>query len=278
MAQSRRDVLIILALVGVLVLTVFQLGRIFGGAAASAAKAKELEPFLQEKRTAEIDVLAKAYGPSRNSESVEEWILKDFFQDERDGVFVEVGANHHQRSSNTYYLETALGWSGVAIEPQVKFAAGYKQYRPRTTFVPLFISDISNRQATLYVTERTDLLASGNRDYAESFGEAVTPTTATTSTLDDVLDRLGIDRIDFLSIDIELAEPQALAGFSIARFGPRLIAIEAHPPVRQQILDYFARNRYVLIGKYWQADDTNFWFAPLGRSGADEPLAVGHSH
>ena len=81
MAHSRRDGLIILALVGVLVLTVFQLGRIFGGAAAAGAKAKELEPFLQENRTAEIDVLAKAYGPSRNSESVEEWILKDFFQD-----------------------------------------------------------------------------------------------------------------------------------------------------------------------------------------------------
>ena len=106
----------------------------------------------------------------------------------------------------------------------------------------------------------------------------MTPTTATTSTLDDVLDRLGIRRIDFLSIDIELAEPQALAGFSVERFGPRLVAIEAHPPVRQQILDYFARHGYVLLGKYWQADDQNFWFAPLGRSGANEPLAVSHSH
>ena len=160
----------------------------------------------------------------------------------------------------------------MAIEPQIKFAAGYKQYRPRTTFVPLFISDVSNRQATLYVTERTDLLASGSRDYAESFGEAVTPTTATTSTLDDVLDRLGVTRIDFLSIDIELAEPQALAGFDIGRFAPRLAAIEAHAPVRQQILDYFARNGYVLLGKYWQADDSNFWFAPRGQTGANEPL------
>jgi hypothetical protein len=34
--------------------------------------------------------------------------------------------------------------------------------------------------------------------------------------------------------------------------------------VRQQILDYFARNRYVLLGQYWRADAHNFWFAPLG--------------
>jgi len=129
----------------------------------------------------------------------------------------------------------------------------------------------------LYVTKRTDEVASGIREFTESYGE-VTPTTATTSTLDDVLDRLAIERIDFLSIDIELAEPQALAGFSIARFAPRLVAIEAHPPVRQQILDYFARHGYVLIGKYWQADDQNFWFAPLGRSGSGAPLVAGHSH
>jgi FkbM family methyltransferase len=235
----------------------------------------QLAPFMSRDNV-EIQSLERMYGPLRDSEHVEEWILKDFFQGKRDGVFVEVGANHHQRASNTYYLETVLGWSGVAVEPQSKFAQGYKEHRPRTTFVPLFISDVSNQQATLFVTEN-DLVASGVREFTESFGE-VTPTAATTSTLDDVLDRLEIQRIDFLSIDIELAEPQALAGFSIGRFAPALVAIEAHPPVRQQILDYFSRNQYVLVGRYWRADSHNFWFAPLGRTGSDTPLSVEHSH
>jgi hypothetical protein len=87
--------------------------------------------------------------------------------------------------------------------------------------------------------------------------------TTTTSTLDDVLDRFNVDRIDFLSMDIELAEPRALAGFSINRFKPSLVAVEAQPSVRQQILDYFVRHNYVLIGRYWRADAHNFWFAPL---------------
>jgi FkbM family methyltransferase len=232
-------------------------------------------PFISRDNL-EIQALERMYGPARDSEHVEEWILKDFFQDRRDGVFVEVGANHHQRASNTYFLETSLGWSGVAVEPQTKFAEGYKQFRPRTTFVPLFISDVSNQKATLYVTEN-DLVASGVREFTEAFGE-VTPTPATTSTLDDVLDRLGITRIDFLSMDIELAEPQALAGFSIGRFAPALVTVEAHPPVRQQILDYFARNNYALVGRYWRADSHNFWFAPLGHAGSAEPLSDDHSH
>src|SRR5262245_23514341 len=171
---------------------------------------EQLQAFVSTDNV-EAESLAKTYGPSHYSEHVEEWILKDFFKDRRDGVFVEVGANHHQRSSSTYYLEHALGWSGVAIDPQVKFAAGYQEHRPRTTFVPLFISDVSNQHAVLYVADKNDSVASGIREFSELWGET-TPTPATTSTLDDVLDRLRIERIDFMSMDIELAEPQALAG------------------------------------------------------------------
>jgi FkbM family methyltransferase len=276
MIRSRKELVIVVALVCVNVAAIFQVGRMLGTSAANNAMMKAFEPYLQEKRTAEIGALATAYGPEHNSEHGEEWIVRDFFKNERGGMFVDVGAYHYQRFSNTYYLETEMGWSGVAIEPQVMFAAEYKRYRPRTVFVPLFISDVSNRQATLYVSE-FDTVASGVREFTESFGK-VTPTPVTTSTLDDVLDRLGMKRIDFLSIDIELAEPQALAGFSIARFAPRLVAIEAHPPVRQQILDYFARNQYVLVGRYWQADDENFWFAPLGRAGDGAPLVSGQRH
>ena len=86
-----------------------------------------------------------------------------------------------------------------------------------------------------------------------------------------MLDRLGMTHVDFVSIDIELAEPAALAGFSIDRFTPRLVAVDAHPPVRQQLLDYFARHGYVLVGTYWRVDDENFWFAPLARRGGNPP-------
>ena len=223
----------------------------------NAAQVERVNP----SDASELEPLRAAFGPQRNSEHTEEWIVRDFFQDARDGVFVDVWANHYQRFSNTYYLETALGWSGVALEPQTKFAEEYASFRPKTTFVPLFVSDVSNREATLYVTAN-DLVASSSRQFTEAFGP-VTPTTSTTTTLDDILDRLGVTRIDFLSIDIELAEPQALAGFSIERFRPRLVAVEAHPPIRQQLLDYFAQHNYSLVGKYWRVDSENFWFAPM---------------
>ena len=224
--------------------------------------AYRLQPFLSSQ-IVELQELATRYGSKRNSRYGEEWILRDYFQDQRGGVFVDVGANHYQRESNTYYLETQLGWSGLAIEPQTKFAADYTTKRPMTKFVPLFVSNVSNRQTVLYVPPN-DLEASFDRNFAEGDAHgSATPMPANTTTLDDILERHGIRKIDFLSMDIELHEPQALSGFSIERFQPRLVGIESHAPVRQQILDYFAARGYVVAGKYLRADTENLWFTPL---------------
>ena len=105
-------------------------------------------PREQEINT-ELDALAKVYGPDHNSWHSEEWIIRDFFQDRRGGVFVDVGASHYRVSSNTYYLEHDLGWSGVAVEPMRHFEADYVAHRPRTRFFPFFVSDSSDEEVTM---------------------------------------------------------------------------------------------------------------------------------
>ena len=221
-----------------------------------------LQPFLSTTAS-ELVPLAERYGNERQSEHGEEWIIRDFFDDERDGVFVDVGANHYRRQSNTYYLETTLGWRGLAIEPQTKFAADYATHRPKTTFVPMFVSDASKGTVALFVPHDNDLIASADQAFVQAHGGGEVDTQqARAATLDEILDTARIDRIDFLSIDIELHEPEALRGFAIGRFKPRLVAIEAHPQVRQQILDYFAAHRYVIVAKYLRADSENLWFMP----------------
>lgn len=206
--------------------------------------------------------LRSVYGPDRNSENEEEWIVRDFFRDKRNGFFVDVGANDYKRYSNTFYLETQLGWSGIAIEPQREFEVGYLEHRPRTRFRPFFVSDSSNETAKLYVgTNR--LVTSSNKPFTERFGKDIAEVSAITITLDDLLEHEDVRSVDFISMDIELWEPKALAGFDIERFKPSLVCVEAHPEVRQQILNYFARHRYVAVGKYLRADTHNLYFTPL---------------
>ncbi len=222
--------------------------------------------------------LRDRYGPDRYSRNEEEWIIRDYFQDRRGGVFVDVGANHYKNDSNTFYLETALGWSGIAIDPQAGFAADYRTHRPRTRFFAFFVSDTSDATASLYEVDQNSLVTSADRGFAERAGTEARDAvynaqlvTVPTIRLTDLLARAGVSRIDLLSVDVELAEPKVLAGFDVDRFKPSLVCIEAHPQVRQQILDYFAVHRYVAIGRYLRADLQNLYFAPLGQ--ADAPSA-----
>jgi FkbM family methyltransferase len=216
---------------------------------------------LSGREVPEGAALAEKYGPDHNSEHEEEWIVRDFFNDRQGGVFVDVGANHYRGYSNTYYLETSLGWSGLAIEPQKAFEADYLKYRPRSRFLPFFVSDVSNEEATMYYVRNNRLVTSSERTFTERYGDVAELRTPTT-TLDDLFARENVTAIDFLSMDIELGEPKALRGFDVERFRPALVCIEAHPEVRQQILDYFSARHYVVAGKYLRVDTHNLYFVP----------------
>lgn len=219
-------------------------------------------PINPAQSEAEMGALRERYGPGHYTEREEEWMIRDYFQDRREGFFVDVGANHYQDASKTFYLESNLGWSGLAVEPQVKFAADYAKFRPRTKFLPFFVSDASNETARLYIINKSSMVASSNREFVKNFGEPDEARDVPTMTLTDMLDAEKVPRLDFLSMDIELHEPVALKGFDIERFKPSLVCIEALLPVRQQILDYFAEHGYVVVGKYVWTDLENLYFAP----------------
>jgi FkbM family methyltransferase len=217
----------------------------------------------------ELGPLRDANGPDKHSLHGEEWIVRDFFQDRRRGFFLDVGANHYERFSNTYFLEVGLGWEGIAVEPMVEFGPDYAAHRPRTRFRSFFVSDVSDEQARLYSLDSAPLVSSGVERFTTQAGEELRPGEAVQSrdvptiTLDDLLGAEGVERLDFVSMDIELWEPKALAGFDIERFRPDLVCVEANLEVRQDILDYFARHGYVVVARYLRADIWNLYFAPL---------------
>src|SRR5687767_9860661 len=216
---------------------------------------------LGEKGAAVWTTLQRRY-KTRNSRNAEEWVIRDYFQDKRGGVFLDVGAADAREWNNTYFLETSLGWSGLAIDAQPEFAREYARLRPRTRFFSLFVSDASDTLEEFYVPTDAPLGATSNRDFAGRDESPVEVRSVRTITLNDLLAREGIARVDFLSMDIELAEPRALAGFDIERYRPALVCIEAHPQVRQELIDYFHRHHYVLAGKYLGVDAQNLYFRP----------------
>ncbi len=168
--------------------------------------------------------------------------------------------------SNTYYLESQLGWSGVAVEALSEFAEGYRVNRPRTKFVAMFASDAPDTTVSLFVPPSNSLVASSNREFTVREGTPGVARTVPTTTLTVALEQAGVDKLDFMSMDIELSEPKALKGFDIDRFQPAFVCIESHPDVRQAILDYFADHQYVVVGKYLRMDPNNLYFRIADKS------------
>ena len=195
----------------------------------------------------------------------EELLIRHFFEDKRDGVFLDVGCAYPIRISTTYYLEKHLGWSGIAIDALERYRKAWETTRSQSTFLAYAVTDKSGETITFYVAGQPSV-SSLSEEQAEKWGgpESV-PVEVPTITLTDVLEEQNIDRIDFLSLDIEGAEPAALAGFDIERFKPELVCIEAHTndgANEEEILAYFAEHGYARIEAYLPYDLANWYFTP----------------
>ena len=221
--------------------------------------------------------LSSRYGPTKFSTNLEEWIIRDYFQDRRDGVFIDVGAYQWREASNTYVLERDLGWSGLAVDALSDYAEGYRIHRPRTRYVTAFVGDIDGNEQTLYFTDKDPRVSSVSRAFTSLFGEPTRTVQTRTARLDTLLEEAGIEKVDLLTMDIELSEPTALRGLSLERYAPQLVCIEAHTPVRAFILDYFARRGYVVVGKYLRIDGKNLYFRKLPQDPPAVPAASAES-
>jgi len=247
-AKSMKRIHVLLVILGVTIGLYFLMKR--------EQPPEEMSPSAPPR----LNWLVQKYGPKLYSQHSEELVIRDFFEDRREGFFVDVGANHYQVNSTTYFLEKHLDWRGIAVDAICSYGRDYLAYRKRTRFFCFFVSDRSDQEADFYINRENKRISTSDSVLAEKQGE-YDLIKVPTVTLSDLLDKLGVTRFDFLSMDIELGEPAALAGFDIGRFRPSLICIEAHQKVRNQILEYFKDHAYRRLEQYDPVDRLNYYFA-----------------
>lgn len=203
-------------------------------------------------------------GKKHYSQHNEELIIRHFFKDEKGGVFLDVGCWDWQEGSTTLYLEKELGWSGIGVDAQADVRTGYERHRPRTTFMNYIVTDHAGTMGKLYVAGQ---ISSIDEHHVEQFPGGQwyepEPIEVPTTTLDQLLSQNGVEHIDFVSMDIEGAEPKALAGFDIQKYRPRLVCIESAPNLRDSIMQYFTSHGYERIDAYLSYDSVNWYFRPV---------------
>lgn len=226
--------------------------------------ADQFFPVQQKPEDPELQRLKKKWGEVKHSYHDEELFILEFFQGRKNGVFVDVGAFDYKKYSNTYRLENEFDWGGIAVDALDEFRAGYELHRTKTKFFNFYISDTSNVPMDFFVVEGRKSQSTGLVTNAETKTEKwdVSTIEVLQITLDELLEHEGIERIDFLNMDIELAEPAALRGFDIERFRPELVCIEAHPPVVPFLEQYFAEHGYEKIKLWSELDVFNSYYTP----------------
>lgn len=183
---------------------------------------------------------------------------------DRPGIFVEAGANDGVTQSNTYYLERFRGWTGVLVEPIPELAAECRQQRPRSVVVnaALVPEGYEGKTVTMHYGDLYSVVAGhAGAPGAELAAGGESRIEVPARTLTSILEEAGIERIDFMSLDVEGLELDALAGLDLARFAPDLLLVEALSPHQHERLDAALRGRFG-AGELVTPNDLLFRTAP----------------
>ena len=206
----------------------------------------------------DLAALQRAYGEPLYSQDDEETLIRAFFHDRHGGFFLDVGAGDPVRHSTSYYLEKHLGWTGIAVDAVAEYGEAYPQQRPNTRFFNYFVAAQSDTSHDFFVSEDRNFSSGTGSDPR---GGSYEKRNVTTTTLDDLLRRERASRIDFLSMDIEGAEPGALAGLDLGRWRPELACVEiSSPESGRAIAEFFALAGCREVTAYRAVDAINRYY------------------
>jgi FkbM family methyltransferase len=190
----------------------------------------------------------------------EDLAVWEFFDRAPRGFFVEVGANEPTNLSQTFLLEQN-GWEGILVEPQPACCERLRKLRPKSTVVQAACGSPAQKGKALFrVASHTDrsLLAGLEPDGDVEFTDSIT---VDLLTLDEVLEKAGNPRVDFLSIDVEGGELEVLSGFSLAKRAPALVLLEDHVE-NLRLHSYMKSHAYKLVRR----TGSNNWYVPVSTS------------
>ncbi len=210
------------------------------------------------------DILGKKLAQKKQvySQHSEELIIRDYFQDLRGGVFLDVGCAWPIKYSNTYFLETKLGWSGIGVDALPEYAAEWKQDRPRSRFFQYLVTDHVAADQKFFRSEVAGISSTEQRKVFSHRAVKSTEIEVPSITLTKLLDENGVKHIDLLSLDIEGSELLALRGLDLERFQPGLICVEWFHAGREKLQAYLAAHGYARIERYVAFDGVNDYYAP----------------
>jgi FkbM family methyltransferase len=167
------------------------------------------------------------------SQACEDVVLCKLFERKKNGFYVDIGAHHPVRFSNTYLLHRFSGWSGINIDADPSAIARLEAARPKDRNVLAAISDIPDQELkiTIYTDGAVNTLDDGmraRRVRRKSIieREEIVRTRTLASILDEHL--TPGQEIDFFDVDVEGFDYKALLSNDWTKYRPSYVFVEMH--------------------------------------------------
>lgn len=198
------------------------------------------------------------YATKSYSQEGEDIILRRIFEKQKTGFYVDVGAHHPKRFSNTYHFYKK-GWRGINIDAKPRCMELFKRIRPRDINLEFAIFD--KRQTLIYYCFNDPALngfsktLSIERNKKEEY-KIIDEIIIETLTLAEVLNTyLASDTtIDFLSVDVEGLDFQVLTSNDWSKYKPKVVLVEDlifsfNNPDNSKIYKFLMDKNYHLVAK-----------------------------
>jgi FkbM family methyltransferase len=204
------------------------------------------------------DAKIKTFYFKSYSQEGEDLILTRILGEKKEGFYIDVGAHHPKRFSNTF-LFYKRGWRGINIEARPGSKKLFDKIRPRDINVEVPISSedkilkyyMFNEPAFNGFSEEMSKSRNGLKDY-----KIIKEIDLHTKTLKEVLNsKLMEDQhIDFMTIDVEGLDYDVLVSNDWAKYKPSIILIEdvgydLHNMGKSKVYNYLIGKGYSLTVK-----------------------------
>lgn len=195
------------------------------------------------------------YGRSYSQEG-EDVVLAALIGNKLNGFYVDIGAHHPFKFSNTYIFYQK-GWTGINVDGTPNSIIPFNAYRPRDTNIETVVSDKSGlvdfsvykEKALNGIATKKRLTRNENAGY-KVFGHAKLNTVE----LSTILDRnMAPNRkIDFMNVDVEGHELEVLKSNNWSKYKPAYILVEiVYSTVEEisndEVYKYLTNLNYILI-------------------------------
>jgi FkbM family methyltransferase len=199
-------------------------------------------------------------------------VVNDIFKNQKNGFYVDVGAQHPIKNNNTYLLHKK-GWEGINIDLDQKNINLFNVSRKKDCNICAAISSLE-KDANLYYYHEGSPINTLSREVADRQKAIIKETRAIrTKTLTSILEnsKFKNKEIDFLSIDVEGVELEVLQGLNLNIYKPKIIVVELldldskkleiknlniNNVINSEIYKYIEKNNYTMIN--WLHSDIVF--------------------